>query len=713
MSDTEAGAPAETEIRAQLARILGSAEFSRTERLRQFLEHVVEGALSGNERGLTEQPIACELYARDGQFDASSNSAVRVDARRLRDRLREYYAAHVDDPVLIGLPKGGYVPSFRRNPGHADAGRKSRITRYVAVGSSVLLAALLLALFFRGPKVRSPETPPARQVTDVLPLTSYVGQELHPSFSPDGSQVVFAWNGTERRDFDLYVKVIGEDRPFRLTRSPDNDLLPAWAPDGRRIAFVRSARGGGGAAFLVSPLGGPERRIAEQVIDVSWAPDSRYVLLTRTGARGDGDSIWTVAIDSGEARRITDPGTVAVDRSPRVSSDGEQLAYVRCATRARQNCDIYLAPWQGDGSAVRLTRVDRPLSGLAWAPDSREIVFSVLGRLERIAASNPGAQDPVPLNLEGAFPAMVERDGRVQLAWQAQRADSSIARIWFEPASDGQADRLGTWETLIDSTRKDLNPVVSPDGATIAFVSDRDGRFATWLSDPAGEEIRLLSAAIDGQLAWSPDGSSLAGLCADAIDDRNDVCIVDVASGFDRRVAPSPHAEGMGTWSADGRDFYFLSTRAGPPTVWKAALRDEAPEQVTEFPAILLGRAWERDELLYFPDPDLSRRNWSQELWALDPASGRRERLLDRVFPFAVAVAPTGLYWLDYSAGEEALPRLRHREWITGAQRSLGQLPVMPWGTYPEISVDPAERYLLVATAGDGHSDLLLVPDWR
>ena len=102
------------QIRTQLERILASETFVRSERLSRFLRYVVEETLRGNGAGLKEQVIGHDLYGHD--YDSYADPAVRVDARRLRDKLREYYAGATDDSVLIALPKGSYVPSFELNP---------------------------------------------------------------------------------------------------------------------------------------------------------------------------------------------------------------------------------------------------------------------------------------------------------------------------------------------------------------------------------------------------------------------------------------------------------------------------------------------------------------------------------------------------------------------------------------------------------------------
>src|SRR5688572_16307268 len=93
-------------VREQLQAILATRMFSRTERLRGMLRFIVEQTLDGRGQSLKEQVLACELYGKGTDFDNTVDASVRVDARRLRDKLREYYAEHPDAPIVISLPRG-------------------------------------------------------------------------------------------------------------------------------------------------------------------------------------------------------------------------------------------------------------------------------------------------------------------------------------------------------------------------------------------------------------------------------------------------------------------------------------------------------------------------------------------------------------------------------------------------------------------------------
>ena len=76
-------------VQAELDRILATELFARSERLSAFLKFIVDRTLAGEGHALKEHVIAIEVYGKGGDFNTAIDPIVRVDARRLRDRLRE------------------------------------------------------------------------------------------------------------------------------------------------------------------------------------------------------------------------------------------------------------------------------------------------------------------------------------------------------------------------------------------------------------------------------------------------------------------------------------------------------------------------------------------------------------------------------------------------------------------------------------------------
>jgi Tol biopolymer transport system component len=192
-------------------------------------------------------------------------------------------------------------------------------------------------------------------------LTAYPGAETSPSFSPDGNQVAFSWNGEKQDNFDIYIKLVGPGAPLRLTTHPALDAGPAWSPDGRFIAFGRLLRGKI-AILLIPALGGPERQVAEASVrppfattpGVAWTPDSKWLVVPRRDSPEEPFGLSLVSIETGETRRLTSPpgaaGAGAGDTGPAFSPDGRALVFrpVDLAGRPDFRKSELVSRWKAD-----------------------------------------------------------------------------------------------------------------------------------------------------------------------------------------------------------------------------------------------------------------------------------------------------------------------------------------------------------------------------
>lgn len=166
------------DCRTQLSRILDSADFDATDRAHRFLSHVVDETLAGRGDRIKAYSIAVEVFGRDASFDPQSDPIVRIEAGHLRRALERYYlTAGVADPILITIPKGGYVPAFSRRPQQTSSAEPpapaappvdatpSRVGPRPFLAATALLAAVLVAGSFAwwwtssGTGPRAPERP--------------------------------------------------------------------------------------------------------------------------------------------------------------------------------------------------------------------------------------------------------------------------------------------------------------------------------------------------------------------------------------------------------------------------------------------------------------------------------------------------------------------------------------------------------------------------
>jgi TolB-like protein len=176
--------PAADAVRAQLERVLASAGFANSGRLSRFLRFVVERTLDGEGDQLKEYRLGTEVFDRPSDYDPRLDSIVRVEARRLRSKLAEYYGGPGQgDPIVIRVDKGSYTPEFSAPevPASAqtvDAAPRvapeagARPIRWVPVAAA---AAALVVMVLLGWHVVTRDTASAssRIQVAVLPLTRY------------------------------------------------------------------------------------------------------------------------------------------------------------------------------------------------------------------------------------------------------------------------------------------------------------------------------------------------------------------------------------------------------------------------------------------------------------------------------------------------------------------------------------------------------------
>ena len=113
--ESSVAAEYEATVRRELERVLASKAFRQVERLQRFLSYIVEETLAGHGDQLKEYPVGVDVFGKQSSFDPRMDPIVRVQARRLRMRLFEYYQSEGQtDTLVIELPKGGYEPTFRK-----------------------------------------------------------------------------------------------------------------------------------------------------------------------------------------------------------------------------------------------------------------------------------------------------------------------------------------------------------------------------------------------------------------------------------------------------------------------------------------------------------------------------------------------------------------------------------------------------------------------
>ncbi|MBI3693389.1 MAG: PD40 domain-containing protein [Acidobacteria bacterium] len=500
-------------------------------------------------------------------------------------------------------------------------------------------------------------------------LTSDPGLTTEPTYWAAGNLVAYASDRSGEGNLDIWVQQLGSGEPNRLTRNPSDDHEPSFSPDGSKIAF-RSEREGGGI-YVISTLGGTERKIAERGRRPRFSPDGNWVaywLGEPASQRGAPGQIFVVAATGGTPR-LVQPDFRGV-RNPVWLPDGKHLLFE--GVTGRQGVyDWWVTPvdsgkaiptgayalferhklapedpgvWTGDQIVFPARLGD---STNLWQLSISPRTFQVSGAPQRLTSGTGVEGDP----------SLVA--GRLVFSSVNENVD-----LWSLPLNPNQAKVTGELQRLTQDIAPDIQPSITPDGKKVVFSSRRSGNWDVWMKDlGTGGETALTATPLDefnpritfdgatvayrvqegpkasvfvmplggvarkvcdacGAFPWSPDGKNIL------LSGGPGLGLIDAATGERTPILRHPeHGLAAPSFSWDGRWVAFYGQIApGRTRVYVASFRGHQPVPHTEWIQITDGSAWDvvprfspDGNLLYV----LSQRDGARCLWAvrLDPAT--------------------------------------------------------------------------------------------
>jgi Tol biopolymer transport system component len=543
------------------------------------------------------------------------------------------------------------------------------------------------------------------------PFTSYRGQQWDASFSPDGNEIAFAWNEEKEDNWHVYVKLIGAEKPLRLTADTDIDRHPVWSPDGRYLAFLRHSKSEDGI-FIVPALGGPARRVRSLSLgpywdlgSIDWSADGKYLVFCDSPAGQEGLGIFWLSLENpSDEHVLTPPSAGFLDVTPRFSPDGRTVAFARYVSTEHAG-DVYLISLFG-GEPKRLTFDKAAVRGSVWTSDGKYLVFSSdrLGdthRLWKIPASGDEAE-PLAAGQQSAAAPALSRDGR-RLPYTRPLRDINIWR--FEINGVVGSSRLPT--ELIASTEQDVDPHISPDKKRVVFSSDRTGTWEIWMCDSDGSKPQQVTShsgpAMAGTPRWSPDGQQIA-FDFDP-EGHPDIYVVNPGAGRPRRLTAGTSNNVVPSWSNDGQWVYFASDQTGTMQVWKMPVGGGRALQVTKKGGFAAFESPDGKAVYYAKGKDTSG------LWEVPVDGGEERPVLEQ--PSAGywgywGLLKNGIYFFDPGTKAIELFNFRTRQ-VTKV--ATPQKPPVQWA--PGLAISPDGRWLLFAQSDQWNAVIMLVENFR
>jgi TolB protein len=241
-------------------------------------------------------------------------------------------------------------------------------------------------------------------------------------------RVVFTSTRDGRRE--IYVMNADGSRQVRLTDNAGDDVAPTWSPDGTRIVWTSSRGGSALQLFTMSRDGSDIRQLTNQpgaTAFADWSPDGRRIAYH--APRGDGNwDIWVINADGTEPRRLTTSGS---GQRPRWSPDGQRIAYTYHHVGGTLSW-AQIAVMNADGSGLSILGGPELQSlHAAWSPDGRQLAFSIW---EQENGGLNGMMRLAIMNADGTGLRLLGRNtlGALDVEWSA-----TSGRIYFASSITG------------------------------------------------------------------------------------------------------------------------------------------------------------------------------------------------------------------------------------------------------------------------------------
>jgi len=348
-------------------------------------------------------------------------------------------------------------------------------------------------------------------------LTSHPGGESFPYYSPDGKWIAFT--GSYDGNPDVYVMPSEGGEPTRLTFDSGPDFVKGWTPDGK-IAYVSDADTPGSFSYglkLLNPKGGlPTVTKQEEIFDLSFSADGKRIAFNRNNShafnwrRYRGGTQGRIAFSDLNA---TDYKEIPSGRENRWHPMwiGDNVFYIGDKNLGTRNLYVWDTKANRERQVTNYSDVD-----IKWPnTDGKTIIFERNGYLQTydVASGKVETLNPrVATDAVAARPRMVKL-GTALSSFSLSPSGNRIAvgargEVFSVPARTGETRHVGG-----DSSSNEKNAAWSPDGKTIAFLSDKTGEFRVYTMPQMGgdwTELPTPTGTPIENFAWAPDSEKIS-----------------------------------------------------------------------------------------------------------------------------------------------------------------------------------------------------------
>jgi Tol biopolymer transport system component/DNA-binding winged helix-turn-helix (wHTH) protein len=603
------------------------------------------------------------------------------------------------------------------------AGAATRPARPLFASKILIAMALLITLAagFLGYRALSSRAlltarTPARsafQNMRITQLTSLPGIYGSPTFSPDGKQIAFLWDGENRGRSDLYVQLLGGEKALRLTHTSTGFVCCAdWSPDGQRIVFGRFDNGHCGV-FIIPALGGAEHKLTDTACPefghgnsaIQWTADGKSLVLADRCVQDAPLGIVVFSLQTGEKRCLHSPPVGDAEDSDLVlSPDEKTVAFLRWPTSGL--AQIYTVAFSGL-NLRQLTHelFDEDVLMLMWSMDGKYITFEpTRDRMARVAASGG------PVEFEAVYPKIgtLSRDHRrlayiePSLAWRLSPA------VWRIKLAHAGGRVVSQARILVSSTGGDDSAQLSADEQQLVFHSKRSGTHQIWRSNADGSDpvqLTFFDQGYPGTPRWSPDGKWVA------IDyhptAHGQIYLVDSEGRNLHALTSGSYEDSVPSWSRDGRAVYFASDRTGEWQVWRRELSTRRETQITRHGGFAAFESYDGKALYY-------SKFEGGGIWKIPVGGGQEQLVTDSLhlgYWGHFAVTDNGLYLVDSDA--KGGPVIMYYNFQTRRLSSVLTYKEYPTPWFPNLAASRDGRTLFCSSVEFQNNMISMVENFQ
>jgi tricorn protease len=412
---------------------------------------------------------------------------------------------------------------------------------------------------------------------NVRRLTSGVGAETNPVFSPDGGLVAFS--GQYDGNIDVFVVPAAGGIPKRLTWHPGADLVLGFTPDGKSVLFA-SARFSNNRSYwqlFTVPVAGGEAGMLK--IPYAWdadiSPDGRFIAYCpfqeaftqwKNYRGGRFSRIWIFNAQSDAVEKVPQPEGRSNDVDPMWV--GGKVFF-----RSDRNGEFNLFSFDPASKAVKQLTEFKDFPVLSASGGAGRIIFEQAGSLHLYDVAQ-GRSRRLMIGIATDLPELRERYARGSQWVRGGSVSPTGARavlgfrgeIVTVPAEKGDPRNLTQTPGV-----HERYPAWSPDGRSIAYFSDASGEYELHVAPQDGKgalkEFKLGGAGFYGSPEWSPDGRKIA-----FADNSQTLFWIDLGTGAVKRIAseylyqPGGQAAMRTNWSPDSK---WIAFTLGTPTFFR------------------------------------------------------------------------------------------------------------------------------------------------